>query len=161
MPIDVRPIADPVALEGVFPSGGKPYLGSPEVVDDLVKGLMGTARDYVRNAMKRVDPEDNRRAMMGKIAETKSILLGQTDRYSPTPFNTTGEIARYLAGRYGMQDDPDPLGGILAKIALDTVKLYKSWQLDQISDAECETQLEAIRTEATRDLLGLPNDKAD
>jgi hypothetical protein len=157
---DVRPIADPVVFEGAFPKTSKPFLGNIEVIDEIVTGLMAAARDFARGAMKSNPPADLVSTYRRKVDDAKAILTGQNPAYESTDWHRSGGLVRHLAERYSMVNDPDPLGGYLAKIGVDTVKLYKAWQLDQITDAECETRLEALKTEATRDLMSLPDDKA-
>lgn len=158
----VRPLADPAVFAPALPQTDKPFTGSPEIVDDLIVRVMGAAHQFKINAREGMSPDENMAGLRAAIDGVRDILAGKVDDFETLSWQSNGGLADHLRDRFGMDPaEPDPVGGYLTRLALNVVRLYKDWQSNVVNDVQAQAQLEGLKTEAARDLLGLPDNRGD
>lgn len=158
---NVRPAADPDIFGAALPKTDKPYTGNPSVVDSLVARVAIAALKFAQDGRAGRPPEDTMPALTSEVDAVRDVFLGKNDGYELMPWHRDGSILKYLDERYAMDGADDPIGGLLVRMALGIVRLYRNHEMGHIGDTEAEVGVAALKAEMARDLLGLPLDRMD
>lgn len=153
---DIRPAADPELLGAAFPKTGKPFTGSPEVIDHLIARVTIAAHRFAVDSRNGFSPAAVMPPLLDEVKAVTAAITGKSDAYEAVEFQRDGTLADFLREKYGLGDDDDPVETILLKLAHDTVKLYRDYEMGHIDDKQSELGVAALKLDAARDMLALP-----
>lgn len=140
------------------PADGRVYLGAPLAVDALVATVMAAAHNAVKDIRGGKPSEKAMESVVAATEDAAAALSGERKEFAPMRWQSDGGLKAWLKTKYAEIDEDDPIGTRLLEVARRTAKVYREWLTSQVNDTQAQIELSAIKTEAVRDLLGLPND---
>lgn len=119
------------------------------------------AHRFATESQAGASPEETLGALKAEIDATRDVFLGKNSAFDVLRWHRDGSLAKYLIERYGIDGEEDPVGACLARFALSVVKLHRQWTSDALDDAQTQAQLVSLKSDTTRDLLGLKKEPTD
>lgn len=157
------------AQQGIIaaPPAGSQYLGDPQVVDSLVRGMViGMAQG--RERMHTDDPAIAHQTFLDLMerqrADLMRILTGQDAEFATVPgWNvsepTIGSIHVYLAARgYEEDDAAESLEALLMSYQLMFLRAITDFEDDAIDQEKLEFLLTVNTEDLVGELIGVPNE---
>lgn len=134
---------------------GKPYLGDPEVVEGIVRGLLQKAHDVAGT-------EGSFQQVVGEVEKTVAIFYGKDDAYQPMPFNSPDQLGRFVNEQIGTQEDEDKtVEMLLWNLIQQMMEARNDFAEDKITPEDVQFRIDAAVEDAVRILLGLPLENVD
>lgn len=148
---------DPIGL-GVFDVAAdddRPYLGDPEVVDGLVRGMCSRAMEAGLS-----DGD-----VVGKVSaiveDVAGVFMGRSPGYRGMPFNSPEQLGRWVNETLGTAEAEDrSVEMLLWSTLAQVMDARASFVSGAKSEDDVRFQTDAAIEDACRVLIGLPFDAA-
>lgn len=146
-------MTDEILETGLKP--GKPYLGTPSVVEGVIREYLGDLKDLRIRQLE--DGSDTVPAMKDLARRFQAVFYGEDDRYLPYAWNRPNLLGRALVDVCGIGGEVDDAVARLAgRIARDFFRISIDFENDQIDEGELQEKLDALVSLFTKVLLGYP-----
>ena len=155
----MKPISNVTAIPLGIPTSVKPYLGTPSVVESLVRGVIGDVMSLRRRQLEgnQVDLRQQFTLLGLKLQDT---FYGRDESFEPFHWNQPSQLGRSIARDAGLGGaEEDAVMRLAAKMIEEFVPHYLQFEAQKLSDSEFRASVDALVSRYRDILLGLPGDK--
>ena len=146
-------IPDSEALFDSGLGGGKPFLGSPVVVDRLLRDVLHKVTE-MRGAslVSGADPQPGLRQI---CADLQTVFYGADSRYQASSWNSPEHLGRMLVEQHGIGGDvTDAVARVILRMIRDFVIDLRGYEEDRLTEAQAQASTDALLLKFTRIFVG-------
>ncbi|MEW6695499.1 hypothetical protein Tther_02228 [Tepidimonas thermarum] len=148
------PIPDSDALIESGFSTEKPFLGSPSVIEGLLRRVLYDITVARRAQLER--GEDAIAVMLRKADELQRVLYGQDPAYQAYVWNSPKHLGRFLVERCGIGGDTsDAVNRAAIRMMRDFAFDLVAYEDDRITEQQMQASVDALIDKFTRIFVGI------
>ncbi len=150
----MQPIPDSNELFETGLGSGKPYLGSPGVVEQIVRHYLLDI-NAVRSGQAKGLAGDHERAIRDLADGVQKVFYGQDDRFQPFAWNRENTLGRALVDQCGIGGETsDAVFRMALRIARDYLRNLSAFEDDRIGDDYFKAEIDKMVALYTGILVG-------
>lgn len=147
-------IPDSTELFEIGLGSGKPYLGSPEIVEQILRNYILDIH-HLRVAQVKGDERDPVQDIPALATGLQKVFYGQDDRFQAFPWNRENVLGRMLVEQAGIGGDTsDAVYRVGIRIAKEYMQNLNAFEDDRISEDYFKAELDKMVALYTRVLVG-------
>lgn len=132
---------------------GRPYLGTPSVVEGVLRGYLLELKDFRTKQL--LEGDDPRPHVSSAADRLQAIFYGQDKEYLASGWNTEDSLGKFLVKDCGIGGDTkDAVRRIGVRIARDFYKILTAFEADDITDEKTQEKINALVKLFIQALLG-------
>lgn len=153
------PIPDSIEMTRLGLTADKPSLGSPTVVNDLLRGLLKLVTEL------RVEQLEGKRQdlvapLQAEARRLQDVFYGRDSSYALTPWFSERHLGRALVDGAGMEGDAaDAVERLLLRMISEFLDIYLPFENDELPEQELPWRIDALVEFYQAALMGLPYDQ--
>lgn len=150
------PLPDSEALFDSGLGGGKPYLGSPAVVDQLLRDAL-----HQVTVLRREQLESGADPVPGILqigADLQAVFYGSDTRYQASAWNSPKHLGRMLVGQCGIGGEvDDAVARAATRMVRDFVTDLVANEEDALTDDQLRVSVDDLLQKYTQIFVGAPD----
>jgi len=155
------PIPDSIEMTLLGLTADKPSLGSPTVVNDLLRGLLKLVTELRAEQL-----QGRRQDILGPIQDEvrrlQDVFYGRDIRYAMTPWFSEKHLGRALVEGAGMEGEAaDAVERLLLRMVSEFLDIYLPFENDELPEQELPWRIDALVEFYQAAVMGLPYDQDD
>lgn len=136
---------------------GKPYLGSPEVIDSLVRSFLGRVVDVRKQYLQdEIPPEDAKTKVLDLAGQYAAVVMGQSEEYGASAWNSPDQLGEFLSMMLDGVSPADSAEVFFTRMAADLLnQILIPSENEQIDDETGQFRVDVLVEESVNALQGL------
>lgn len=145
-----RDMFDPIATD-------KPYLGSPEVIDSLVRSFLGRVIDVRKQYLQdEITPKEAEEKVLYLAGQYAAIVMGKNDEYGASAWNSPEQLGDFLAMMLDGVPPEESAEAFFVRMAADLLNhVLIPAENEQIDDEAGQFRVDVIIEESVNALQGI------
>lgn len=151
----MAPLPDTHEIARIGLDADKPFLGSPTVVETLLRDLM--AQVTTARGAQLADGTDPMPTLEAAAQRFQTVFYGQDPAYRGSPWNSPRHLGRALVEQAGMGGDrEDAVYRLAVRVMAEVARIVAEFEADKLTDQQVQDAIDAAVDLYRGALMGLP-----